>query len=139
MLAAEKEHAAQQGTAMFFIRMAFWLGVAVMLLPTDAQQQARLYSTAVNAVERASTFCDRNTRTCEMGAQAWAAFLKKAEFGARLVGDMISSRVGHPETAALATPPRQKVSTATRADVQSTLLPTDLQPAWRGPSARNGI
>ena len=42
MLAAEKEHAAQQGTAMFFIRMAFWLGVAVMLLPTDAQQQARL-------------------------------------------------------------------------------------------------
>ena len=137
MLAAEKEHAAQQGTAMFFIRMAFWLGVAVMLLPTDAQQQARLYSTAVHAVERASTFCDRNARTCEMGAQTWAAFLKKAEFGARLLGDMLASR--QPETAAVATPPRQKVSASTRSDVQNTLLPTDLEPTWRGPSARSGI
>jgi hypothetical protein len=139
MLAAEKEHAAQQGTAMFFIRMAFWLGLAVMLLPTDAQQQAKLYSTAVHAVERASTFCDRNARTCEMGAQAWAAFLKKAEFGARLVGDMISSRTGQPETAAVASPPRQKLSATARTDVQNTLLPTDLEPTWRGPSARNGI
>lgn len=124
---------------MFFIRMAFWLGVAVMLLPTDAQQQARLYSTAVNAVERASTFCDRNARTCEMGAQAWAAFLKKAEFGARLLGDMLTSSTRQPETAAAPAPPRQKVSAATRAGVQNTLLPADLEPSWRGPSARRGI
>ena len=63
----------------------------MLLLPTDAQQQARLYTTAVSAVERATTFCDRNPATCTTAASAWATFLKKAEFGARLVGDMISS------------------------------------------------
>ena len=72
---------------MFFIKLAFWLGVAVLLLPTDAQQQARLYTTATSAVERATTFCDRNPATCTTAASAWATFLKKAEFGARLVGD----------------------------------------------------
>ena len=76
---------------MFFIKLAFWLGVIVLLMPTDAQQQARLYTTATAAVERATTFCDRNAATCAKAAEAWATFLKKAEFGARLVGDLISS------------------------------------------------
>ena len=47
---------------MFFIKLAFWLGVIVLLMPTDAQQQARLYTTATAAVERATTFCDRNAK-----------------------------------------------------------------------------
>ena len=35
---------------MFLIRVAFWLGLAVVLLPTDERQQARLYNTAVATV-----------------------------------------------------------------------------------------
>jgi hypothetical protein len=120
---------------MFFIRLAFWLGVIVMLLPTDAQQQARVYNTAVHAVERASTFCDRNVRTCELGAQTWASFLKKAEFGVRLLGDLITSggRSSEPDPA---TPPlRQKASAGGNVDRRGTLSAADLQPAWRGPAS----
>ena len=55
---------------MFFVKLAFWLGVVVLLLPSDEQQQARLYGNATTAVERVTTFCDRNARTCTMGAEA---------------------------------------------------------------------
>ena len=120
---------------MFFIRLTFWLGVAVMLLPSDAQQQARLYGTATTAVERVTTFCDRNARTCEIGSQAWSTFLKKAEFGARLVSDLVSSG-GRPEQAAFSAGPREKTVVATKTDVHGTLSPMDLEPAWRGPSGR---
>ena len=47
---------------MFLIRLAFWLGLVVLLLPTDERQQARLYGTAVATVERVTTFCDRNAQ-----------------------------------------------------------------------------
>jgi hypothetical protein len=119
---------------MSFIKLAFWLGVLVLLLPTDAQQQARLYSTAVATVERATTFCDRNTRTCEMAGEAWATFLKKAEFAARLVGDLITSqgRQNGPESPAGGP---QRPAGATSA-AHGTLLPTDIDAAWRGPAPR---
>lgn len=116
---------------MFLIRLAFWIGVAVMLLPTDQQQQARLYTTATSAVERAVTFCDRNARTCVLAGEAWNAFLKKAEFGARLVGDMISSSGRQSPAPA----PEQNASTSTP-EPRGTLSPTDMQPAWRAPAAK---
>ena len=118
---------------MFFIRLAFWLGVVVLLLPTDERQQARLYSTASTAVERVSTFCDRNPRACAMGADAWAAFLKKAEFGARLAGDLLGVG-GRQEPNA-----PQNVSTQGKADPRGTLSPMDMQPSWRAPARRAGI
>src|SRR5262245_25068091 len=77
---------------MFLIRAAFWIGLIVLLLPTDETQQARLYGTAAATVERVVTFCDRNAKTCEIGSEVWAAFLKKAEFGARMAFELITSR-----------------------------------------------
>ena len=76
---------------MFLIRLAFWLGLVVLLLPTDERQQARLYGTAVSTVERVTTFCDRNAQLCSASVDFWATFLRKAEFGARVVGDLITS------------------------------------------------
>ena len=76
---------------MFLIRTAFWVGLAVLLLPTDERQQARLYGTAVATVERVTTFCDRNAQACAAGAELWATFVKKAEFGARVAIDLVSS------------------------------------------------
>lgn len=118
---------------MFFIRLAFWLGVVVLLLPTDEQQQARLYGTAGTAVERVTTFCDRNPRACTMGAEAWATFLKKAEFGARLVGDLLGVSARQDPAGP------HNVSTRERADPRGTLSPMDVQPSWRGPPRRTGI
>jgi hypothetical protein len=126
---------------MFLIRVAFWLGLVVLLLPTDERQQARLYGTVVATVERAMTFCDRHAQACATGAELWATFMKKAEFGARVAIDLISSGGRKEEDT---TGPRQPASVKTRpdgrqpADVRGTLTPADLAPAWRGQLQRTG-
>ena len=78
---------------MFLIRMAFWVGLIVLLLPSDKERQAQLYRTATETVHRAATFCDRNAALCEQGAKHWTAFRTKLEFGAKLVFDMASERL----------------------------------------------
>ena len=45
---------------MKLIRTALWLSVVVLMLPTDGQQQEKLYKTAADAATHAATFCERN-------------------------------------------------------------------------------
>jgi hypothetical protein len=78
---------------MFLIRLAFWLALIVMVLPSDKEKQARLYQAAAETVHRAATFCDRNAALCAQGAQHWAVFRTKLEFGAKLVFDVASERL----------------------------------------------
>jgi len=118
---------------MFLLRLAFWLAVLVFLLPSDAQQQARLYATATTTIERVTTFCDRNAKTCAVGAEVWANFVRKAEFALRLVGDLLGGRPS-PEAA----PPPQDKRGAGKSEPRGTLFPSDLQPLWRGPARRAG-
>ena len=132
---------------MFLIRVAFWVGLAVLLLPTDERQQARVYSTAVATVERVTTFCDRNAQACTAGAELWATFVKKAEFGARVAIDLVSSGGRRDEDAA--SPRTQPASASTTAKAKpepkvpasprGTLTPADLAPAWRGQVQRTGL
>jgi len=120
---------------MFLIRMTFWVALAVLLLPTDQRQQARVYETAASAVERISTFCDRNPKICATGTQLWAGFVKKAEFGARMAFDLMNSRGRAGEEGA---PDGQQASVKDKAErtispaARGTLRPDDLAPAWRG-------
>jgi hypothetical protein len=128
---------------MFLIRVGFWVGVAVLLLPTDERQQARLYSTAVATVERVTTFCDRNAQACAAGSELWATFVKKAEFGARMAIDLVSSSGNKDEDAA--SPRTQPASVKSKPELKpppatrGTLTPADLTPAWRGQMQRTGL
>lgn len=132
---------------MFLIRMAFWIGLVVLLLPTDQQQQARLYGAASAAVERVTTFCDRNQRTCVAGADLWASFLMKAEFGARMAYDLVTSRgtaadedkVRFEPASATGNGPgtapagaKGKAERKPQPAPRGTLTPADLTPPWRG-------
>jgi hypothetical protein len=129
---------------MFLIRAAFWIGLVVLLLPTDERQQARLYGTAVATVERVTTFCERNPQTCATGADLWATFLKKAEFGARIAIDLVTSngrreaetreRAEPASTGSRPAPYRAPQAPASR----GTLTPADLTPPWRGHVQRTG-
>lgn len=92
------------------LRLAFWLAVVVFLLPSDPQQQAKLHAAATTAMERVTTFCDRNAKTCVVGAEVWANFVKKAEFGLRLIGDLLAGRPG-PDSAP-DTPDRRRLGKA---------------------------
>ena len=128
---------------MFLIRTAFWVGLAVLLLPTDERQQARLYGTAVATVERVTTFCDRNAQACAAGAELWATFVKKAEFGARVAIDLVSSGGRKDEDAA--SPRTQPASVKAKPEprptpaARGTLTPADMAPAWRGQVQRTGL
>lgn len=126
---------------MFLVRGAFILALVVMLLPTDEANQAKVIGSAGVAVERAATFCERNAQTCAAGNELWATFLKKAEFGARLAGNMIqdymrndNGRLAAPVVDRGPTPPGGRVdATHGRADnYRGTLSPRDLGPPWRG-------
>ncbi len=118
---------------MFLLRGAVVLAVGIMLLPTDEAKQAKVVGTAGAAVERASTFCERNGHTCAAGAEIWATFLKKAEFGARLTGTMIQewmrSDGDHSSVDRRSSISPQNVLDQSR----GTLKPRDLGPNWRGP------
>lgn len=91
---------------MGLLRVALGVGLVVLLLPSDEGQQQRLYENTAYAVERATTFCDRNARTCETAGNAWGIFVRKLEFGAKLVYDMATSTTreeGQPARAEPAT------------------------------------
>ena len=77
---------------LFLIRTAFWLMIIVLLLPTDEQQRSEVYGTAQSAVNDVATFCDRNPETCARGKDAFGVFVQKAEFGARMLMDLINGR-----------------------------------------------
>lgn len=74
---------------MFFIRTAFWVSLVVMLMPADERRQADLYGSATAAVQWTATFCDRNVDLCSRSGEFWQTFKQKAEFSARLAGDLI--------------------------------------------------
>lgn len=121
---------------MFLFRTAFWLAVVVMLLPTDEKQQARFAAFAVTTVHHAATFCDRNVRTCEIGADVWATFLRKLDYGTRLAIEVVNDRP-QPADKPVAQPVSARAPDASRRG--NTLAPTDLVPPWRGAhTARTG-
>lgn len=76
---------------MRLLKLAFWLGLVVLLLPSDEAQQARIYQSAASAIERATTFCDRNVRACDVANAAWTVFVKKLETAARIGYDLATS------------------------------------------------
>lgn len=134
---------------MFLLRAAFGLAVIVMLLPTDEAQQAKIVGSAGIAAERAATFCERNAATCAAGAELWATFLKKAEFGAKLAGNLVQdymrgsvrSAGGDPDRRQPLDPshlPRPAPASSVIDPSRGTLSTDDLAPAWRGGVTRTG-
>jgi hypothetical protein len=124
---------------MFLFRIVFWLGLAVLLMPTEEQQQARLYATAAASVERIATFCDRNPKACAAGAEFWSTFLKKAEFASRVTVDLIGARArGADGTAGSVRPTGAAAEPRPASAPRNTLSREDFGPAWRAPPPRAG-
>jgi hypothetical protein len=109
---------------MFIIRTVFWLGIVVLLLPSDKAGQQRLTHAASEAYQRAATFCDRHGSTCIKAYEAWNAFKAKAAFGVELVSDVIIRTEKVPARPVLEERKRQPL-------VRDTLRPSDIEPTWR--------
>jgi Family of unknown function (DUF5330) len=123
----------------FLLRMAFWLTVVCVLLPSagtktnspDAQIDATQAATLAGAaVSDARGFCDRQPDACVVGGKVAIAIGHKAEAGARTLYEFITAKL-HEKS-----PPADKVTTklvpASTAG-QGTLTATDMAPAWHAP------
>ena len=133
----------------FLLRMAFWLGLVLILLPTGSSQRgpsasdvgaADAISAASATVEDLRGFCSRQPEACTIGSQVATAIGYKAQAGAKMLYDILSDALAPRETGSLASGsgPRGGIANSTpdRASArnrQDTLTATDLLPAWRGP------
>jgi membrane-bound ClpP family serine protease len=145
----------------FLLRMAFWLSVVLVLLPSGgAKQAATAPGTEIGAADAVSAatktigdmrhFCTRQPDACAVGSQAAVAFGQRAQAGAKMVYDLISERgsergaprvtgsiadkASKPETSA--TKPARDMSAREKSahdPAHDTLTAADTAPAWRGP------
>lgn len=128
----------------FLLRMAFWLGVVCVLLPSGGSQPgakidaAQAVTLASAAMSDARGFCDRQPEACEVGGKVVTALGHKAEAGARTLfnfilatlSDQATSTTGSVSTVAASDAPR---TVPAAAEGSGTLRPADLQPAWHAP------
>jgi len=150
----------------FLLRMTFWLGVIVVLLPRgESQPASNAQISATDAVSAATAtvgdmrqFCERQPEACIVGSQAAVAIEDRAKAGAKRLYDMFNERLAAsesdrviPATSAKNAKPvplptarpsqhaaqaRNAPQGASPATSQNTLTPADLVPAWRGPPPR---
>jgi hypothetical protein len=131
----------------FLLRMAFWLILALALLPTGSSQpvaQGAKFGTtdaviaASAAVSDMSNFCERQPEACKVGAQAAAVIGQRAQAGAKMVYEFINDRVvrGDETHGVTGSVIKTRDTVPSMPASQSTLVPSDLEPAWQGPPIR---
>jgi hypothetical protein len=116
---------------MGLLRIAAIVAVGVAVLPSDHDQQQRLYDRAGATAQWVVTFCDRNGPTCAKGSELWSQFVAKAEFGAKLAYDTMRERASGPDQTG------RIYSPAVLERDSGTLTPQDKKPAWRSGKAPN--
>ncbi|HTZ01391.1 MAG TPA: DUF5330 domain-containing protein [Xanthobacteraceae bacterium] len=131
----------------FLLRMAFWLGLVLVLLPTGSTQRAAP-GDAVSATEAISAasatvgdmrqFCTRQPDACSVGAHVATELGYKAQAGAKMLYEFLSASLASKDTSGTQAKDTLKTtgSLASGNASQSTLTPADLVPAWRGPAPR---
>jgi hypothetical protein len=132
----------------FLLRMTFWLGLVLILLPAGARQHNPAGSevSATDAISAASAtvgdlrgFCGRQPDACAVGAQMATALGYRAQAGAKMLYEALSEAMAPRDTGSLAGGASRSAGdkTADKSEraSQSTLTPTDLVPSWRGPTA----
>jgi hypothetical protein len=91
--------AGTKGVMFFLLRVAFWLSIVVVLLPAGSKSDpdAPAVSTfeAIGAAQAAlkdmRAFCQREPEACAVGSQALNVFGQKAQNGAKMLYEFLSS------------------------------------------------
>jgi hypothetical protein len=113
---------------LFLLRMAFWLCVVCVLLPSGsktttpeaqvgASEAVTLASAAVSDVRG---FCERQPDACVTGGKVAVALGHKAEAGARTLYDFVTKL-------------REKSTEKAKPGSEGTLTPADMTPSWHAP------
>ena len=123
----------------FLLRLTFWLGVILVLLPSGGSQPVPpsqvsagdAISAAKTAVSDIHHFCERQRDACAVGSQVAATLGQRAQAGAKMLYEFLNEQFGEDRTTSRGTTGSVPLPVAKPS--QHTLRPTDLEPAWRGP------
>jgi len=122
----------------FLLRMAFWLGLVLVLLPRektpDSEKLPQLgaseaVSAATAAVSDMSQFCKRQPAACEVGGQAATVIGHRAQEGARKLYQIITDKRAPDHTGSIG---GEDADAAQAIAPRDTLTPDDLVAEWRG-------
>ena len=123
----------------FLLRMAFWLGLVLVLLPRDEAPDAvkgpqigasEAVSAATAAVSDISQFCTRQPAACEVGGQAAAVIGQRAQDGAKKLYRIITDKRAPDHTTGSIDVMPSAEGPASEDTQHDTLRPEDLQAEW---------
>jgi hypothetical protein len=123
----------------FLLRMAFWLGLVLVLLPRDKTPESdklpqlgasEAVSAATAAVSDMGQFCKRQPAACEVGGQAATVLTHRAQDGARKLYQIITDKRASDHTGSIGGDENGDTSLAEAAP-RDTLTPDDLATDWR--------
>jgi len=125
----------------FLLRMAFWLGLVLILLPGSSSERAPANTVAASdAISAASAtvgdlrqFCARQPDACTIGSQVATELGYRAQAGAKTLYEFLSEALGPKQASSIVNGGKSNPFLENAS--QNTLAPTDLVPAWRGPVA----
>ena len=125
----------------FLLRMAFWLGLVLVLLPREKTPESEklpqvgaseAVSAATAAVSDMSQFCKRQPAACEVGGQAATVIGQRAQEGARKLYRIITDKKAPDHTGSIGGAENNETSVVATAS-HDTLMPDDLTVEWRVP------
>jgi hypothetical protein len=122
----------------FLLRMAFWLGLVLVLLPREKTPESEklpqvgaseAVSAATAAVSDMTQFCKRQPAACEVGGQAATVIGHRAQEGARKLYQIITDKRPPDRTGSIGSVDDADAQSAAPRD---TLTQDDLQVEWHG-------
>jgi hypothetical protein len=125
----------------FLLRMAFWLGLVLVLLPREKTPESgklpqigasEAVSAATAAVSDMSQFCKRQPAACEVGGQAATVIGQRAEDGARKLYRIITDKKAPDHTGSIGNLDNADPALGNAAP-RDTLTPDDLTAEWQAP------
>src|ERR1700753_1640615 len=127
----------------FLLRMAFWLGLVLVLLPREKTPESEklpqigaseAVSAATAAVSVMGQFCKRQPAACEVGGQAATVIGERAQAGARTLYKIINDKRAPDRTGSIGRIASANASSPEMAP-RDTLTPDDMQVEWQAPPA----
>jgi hypothetical protein len=132
---------------MFLLRIAFWLTIVLVLLPSGKSEPlggpqvaaADAISAATATLSDLGQFCARQVDACTVGSQAAAVLGHRAQTGVKMVYDFFTDRkAATPVETGGGRAPASAHSVVVQSS-QDSLIAADLIAPWRDPSVRRDM
>ena len=126
----------------FLLRITFWLGLVLVLLPRDKTPEsdklpqigaADAVQAATAAVSDMTQFCKRQPAACEVGGQAATVIGQRAQQGARKLYQIITDKKPPDHTSSIGG--NEDVASLAAMAPRDTLTVDDLNAEWHVPPA----